>query len=91
MHQPGMGDGGPVTLFEGGTPFRIAVASDDASVYWTDASSGTVMKWSSGGQTTVLAKGQAGPSDIAVDAKNVYWTNASEGTVTSIPRCSYAP
>lgn len=61
-----------------------AIASDGTSVYWTDATDGTIMSCLVTGcaQPTVLANDQAFPLAIAVDATSVYWTNGGTGDLS---------
>ena len=61
-------------------PFAVAV--DMASLYFTDANEGTVMKAPlSGGPPVALATGQVNPGFMTIDTTNVYWVN--QGTAVS--------
>jgi hypothetical protein len=76
--------GSPMTLATG---FSLALAIDDASVYWATADSGgAIMRTPlSGGVSTTLVAGETAAS-VAVDASHVYWSNPQKGTIASAPK-----
>jgi hypothetical protein len=79
--------GTPTVLVPGPAPAQenlpFSLATDGASVYWTDEAGGTVSKVAVvGGDVTVLATDQSGPGAIAVDGTSVYWSNGGAGTTT---------
>lgn len=54
------------------------IAVDDASVYWSNKTDGTIVKVPiEGGNIVTLASGQISPQGVAVDASSVYWSNGS--------------
>jgi hypothetical protein len=66
------------TLYDG----LSGVAVDGTSAYWSDSTTGSVMKaplagFPDGGAPTVLATGQTDPGDIVVDGGYVYWANST--------------
>jgi len=78
--------GGPTVVLAAGLSGPNAIAVDSTSVYWTDASAGTVSSIPIGGGTIkTLVSGQ-NPDAVAVDAVNVYWVNGyatgNSGTFT---------
>jgi hypothetical protein len=77
-------DGTITRLGRGGSPSTLAMATDDANVYWP--SGDEIFKVPiQGGTVHALATGQHEPLGIAVDATNVYWTTGSAGTVMKVP------
>jgi hypothetical protein len=92
-----IGGGTPATLFaapphEVASIIPLAVAADDASVYFTNsndpeaspANTGSVVKVPVlGGAPVTLAVGQQFPNAIAVDDTSVYWSATMGATETS--------
>jgi hypothetical protein len=76
----------------GGAPTALAsqigqplfLASDGASLYWSDGSmDGKIVKLdlANGAKPVILIDGQPGPRAVAVRDGFVYWTDVSDGTV----------
>jgi hypothetical protein len=65
---------------------------EDANVYWTDGTDGTINRMAkNGGAVTPIATGQSRPVRIATDATHVYWTNILGGVVMRAPKAGGAP
>jgi hypothetical protein len=78
------------TVFNG-TSTIIAIAADDAAVYFGSTDPGTgagaVTRLSrSGGRAVVLASGAFTPRPIAVDATSVYWIDSATRTVSQVAK-----
>jgi hypothetical protein len=68
--------GGPsVTLATGDYP--LAIATDGASVYWSDADAATIMKIPVGGGTPMTLISGWNVSALALDATSLYWTDGA--------------
>ena len=67
------------------SPFPLAMASDDTSIYWADHGSttppgGAIDKIATtGGRVQTLASGLPSPSAISVDSHAVYWAENEKG------------
>jgi hypothetical protein len=84
MRLPASG-GQPVAVIEAGNPSALAV--DEESIYWADASAGLVMKAARGGSSpTILASNQGELAQIAVDKDSVYWTTSDGALARATPR-----
>jgi len=84
MRVPASG-GQPVAIVEAGNPSALAVDQD--SIYWTDASAGLVMKAARvGGNPRVLASNQGELAQIAVGDDSVYWTTSDGALVRATPK-----
>jgi hypothetical protein len=69
---------GDVTVIASSQSDAEALAVDSTSVYWTESSTGTVMKVPiAGGTPTLVVSGQTGVVAIAVTGAHVYWTTSS--------------
>jgi hypothetical protein len=77
--------GAPTTLAMGvGEPLFLAMASDGASLYWTDGEvDGKVVRLdlAAGAKPVILIDGQSGPRALAVRDGFVYWTDITDGTL----------
>jgi hypothetical protein len=74
-----------VAIIEAGDPSALAV--DEDSIYWADASAGLVMKAARvGGRPRVLASNQGELAQIAVDEGSVYWTTSDGALVRATPK-----
>ncbi|MEO7327319.1 MAG: hypothetical protein ABI193_01990 [Minicystis sp.] len=78
-----------------GTPRSLVLdltANVATAVYWTNFSTGEVMKAPLSGTPVVagapvqVAAGQESPGGIALDATSVYWTNRAVGEVMKAPK-----
>jgi len=50
------------------------LALDEAFIYWSDSSDGTIKRRAlSGGETTTILSGQVNPRSLAIDASSIYW------------------
>jgi sugar lactone lactonase YvrE len=68
------------TTIASGQGAAVALALDDARVYWADAVGGAVMAaLKGGGMLAVIAAGQTSPHRIAAHAGDLLWTNAAPG------------
>ncbi len=69
-----------------GMPGPPTVAFVGSTIYWTDYSTGRVVKAPlSGGAATIVASGQDGACAITADENNIYWTNSADGRVMKMP------
>jgi hypothetical protein len=74
---------GTLTTLASGQNHPLYLAIDSATVYWTNAGSGSAADGSvvkvpkDGGAVTMLAAGLVGPGHIVVDETNAYWTSAT--------------
>ena len=77
-------------VFAAGQSGAFAIVSDKDTVYWTNATSGAVMrspKSAASGAAVEIAKGQNKPQGIALDDTGVYWTqNADNGAIMEIAK-----
>jgi hypothetical protein len=65
-----------------GSPGYLAV--DDTYVFWTDISSGAIMKVAQMGGTPEMVAPSPYPQGIALDAGYVYWTDSSQGAILRV-------
>jgi len=66
--------GAPRTVVVGNAP-AFGIAVDETTVYWTEPTSGKVMKVArSGGQPVTVASGLNNPLHLVTDGTNLYWT-----------------
>lgn len=96
---PGSCPQGCVALAKGlSNPNGLALDAD--TVYWTDSSTGQVLRVSkTGGPTTNLFDGSpldsststSSASGIAVDARFVYWADPNGGFVAKVPKAGGTP
>jgi hypothetical protein len=76
--------GGAPTILAKNVGEPLFLASDGASLYWTDGEvDGKVVKLdlAAGAQPVVLIDGQSGPRALAVRDGFVYWTDVADGTL----------
>jgi hypothetical protein len=60
------------------------LAADDTFVFWSDTSSGTIMKVSQKGGPPEMVAPSPYPQGIALDADYVYWTDSSQGAILRV-------
>ena len=78
---------GAGAVFATTTGAVTAIANDDTTVYWADATRvRSLAKKNVGGTPTDLATDQRSPSAIALDRDDVYWANAVDGLIGSVPK-----
>jgi hypothetical protein len=65
-----------------GSPGYLAV--DDTYVFWSDTSSGAIMKVSQLGGTPEMVAPSPYPQGIALDADYVYWTDSSQAAILRV-------
>jgi hypothetical protein len=83
--------GGTISTIYGESGF--GVVTDGTNVYWTTATSGTVLKCAvagCGGTPTTIASGQNEPYGIAMNATYVYWANLAGGTAGTVMKADLA-
>jgi hypothetical protein len=81
--------GGASTSLVSGQGLPTSLALEDARLYWTNFTEGTVRSVPvAGGTSTVLASGQSYPQFVAVAGGRVYWVNAPgyPDSVSVVPR-----
>src|SRR5207249_2500548 len=80
--------GGPVTELAAHVGHPVAIALDDAYVYWTDEDSGTIGRIAKGGGAPqTVATTSIGAWPLAVDGERVYWAiYGSSGYVAAAPK-----
>jgi Collagen triple helix repeat (20 copies) len=81
--------GGYVTQYSINASY--GVATDGASVYWTEIGTGNVMAAPLAGSPVVLAGGQSEPFGITVRGGQVFWTNVNGATVSTAPAAGGTP
>jgi hypothetical protein len=85
-----LGNGNTRTVFSG-TSTIVAIAADDAAVYFGSTDPGTgagaVTRLARrGGRAVVIASGAFTPRPIAVDATSVYWVDSGTRTVWQVAK-----
>jgi hypothetical protein len=79
--------GGAPTMLAADGPTPMAIAVDDANVYWTNGERGTVKSVpKAGGAVTLLAEYEKYPWSLAVDATSVYWAEEPTASVHATPK-----
>jgi hypothetical protein len=79
-----LGNGPPTRLFAGPTAAQ-GLAVDSLHVYWTDSTTGSVMRVPRrGGTATVVATGQNDPTGIAIDSTQVVWSVGQPGSIETV-------
>ena len=83
LEAPAAGGGATTTVATSTSAIGRSVI-DGTTIYFTDATSGTVGKLalSAGATPVVLASGLKGPADIVVDATHAYWIDIDDSDRT---------
>src|SRR5438876_5346764 len=71
--------------------YPINIASDGATIFWTNHLGGQIVAMSNGSSPKVLAEHQDYPLGIAVDEDHVYWTTLNGGTVMKVAKSGGKP
>jgi outer membrane protein assembly factor BamB len=86
-----LGGGSPTVLADGRIGSMMAIAIDDANVYWIEGF-GTIGRGAvaavpkAGGQAMVLAAALQDPMALAVDTSGIYFANTADGRISRISK-----